>query len=399
MKNPSLRTHRRTLVVAPTPFFADRGCHVRIYEEVLLLQQLGMEVEVCTYHLGRDIPGVSVHRSLRVPWYRKLGPGPSWHKPYLDLLLLWCVLRAALRSKPDAIHGHLHEGALIGAVVGALLRIPSIADYQGSLTREISSYRFGDRFGVTRRLFRWMEGIINRLPDHIVTCTSEVQSDLVFRFGVPEDRTTVVPDGVGQGLFRDRDTRGRKALGLAPEARVIVFVGVLTAAQGIDLLVESMARVLTEEPDTHLLVVGYPREAQYQAAFERRGIVGRSTFLGRVDYLKLPDVLALADLAVTPKISNTEGNGKLYNYMACALPVVAFDNPVNRSVLQEDGLFAREETAEAFATRVLEALREPPQKLEELGLRLQRRAREGLSWENNRTVLDRLYRDLHSERR
>ena len=33
----------RVLVVAPTPFFGDRGCHIRIYEEVRGLAALGVD--------------------------------------------------------------------------------------------------------------------------------------------------------------------------------------------------------------------------------------------------------------------------------------------------------------------------------------------------------------------
>ena len=31
----------RIMMIAPTPFFADRGCHTRIYGEITALQRLG----------------------------------------------------------------------------------------------------------------------------------------------------------------------------------------------------------------------------------------------------------------------------------------------------------------------------------------------------------------------
>src|SRR4030095_11361156 len=69
----------RILMVAPTPFFADRGCHVRILGEAQALIELGNEVKICTYPLGRDVPGIPTERTLPVPWYRKLSAGPSVH--------------------------------------------------------------------------------------------------------------------------------------------------------------------------------------------------------------------------------------------------------------------------------------------------------------------------------
>ena len=56
----------RVLMVAPTPFFADRGCHVRILGEARALTQLGHQVKIVTYPLGRDMEGLDIHRTLPV---------------------------------------------------------------------------------------------------------------------------------------------------------------------------------------------------------------------------------------------------------------------------------------------------------------------------------------------
>ena len=73
---PLVRT-MKILMVAPTPFFADRGCHVRILLETNALTAMGHEVLISTYGLGRDLPGIDTVRTQRIPWYRKLAAGPS----------------------------------------------------------------------------------------------------------------------------------------------------------------------------------------------------------------------------------------------------------------------------------------------------------------------------------
>ena len=45
--------------------------------------------------------------------------------------------------------------------------------------------------------------------------------------------------------------------------------------------------------------------------------------------------LALGDIAAGPKLSATEGAGKLLNYMSIGLPTVAFDTPVSREYLAD----------------------------------------------------------------
>ena len=75
-------------------------------------------------------------------------------------------------------------------------------------------------------------------------------------------------------------------------------------------------------------------------------------FTGKVDYGDAPLLLSAADIAVTPKLSPTEANGKIFNYMACGLPVVAFDTPVNREALGDTGVYAAYGDARDLADRI-----------------------------------------------
>ena len=44
--------------------------------------------------------------------------------------------------RPQVIHAHLHEGALIGAVLSRLWRVPLVFDFQGSMTSEMVDHDF-----------------------------------------------------------------------------------------------------------------------------------------------------------------------------------------------------------------------------------------------------------------
>src|SRR5438045_2673655 len=109
-------------MLAPTSFFADYGCHVRILEEILSLQEAGHSVTVCAYHMGDEVAGINIKRSLDVPWHKGVQVGSSRHKLYFDAMLALKAAQVAWREKPDIIHAHLHEGALIGFPVKWLVR-------------------------------------------------------------------------------------------------------------------------------------------------------------------------------------------------------------------------------------------------------------------------------------
>ena len=139
--NSALPRHR-VLMIAPTSFFADYGCHVRIYEEARVLQKLGQQVTIVTYRNGKDVPGLDIRRTLPIPWRQEYEVGSSRHKLGFDLLLGLKMLQLLLTERFDVIHAHLHEGALIGLVLGRLFGLPVVFDFQGSLTEEMIDHQF-----------------------------------------------------------------------------------------------------------------------------------------------------------------------------------------------------------------------------------------------------------------
>ncbi len=338
------------LTIAPTSFFADYGCHVRIWEEAKTLKQLGHRVVMTTYHNGDDMPGLDIRRSWDVPWIKRAMVGSSRHKLYLDAALSWRTLRTALQIKPDIIHAHLHEGALIGAVVSKLLRIPLIFDYQGSLTGEMLDHGFLRRASALHGPMRLLERVINALPDAVITSSYNAAASLHRDWNVPRDRLYTVTDSVnterfrpfdGSAMWNEERQRLRAELGIPPDRRVVVYLGLLAPYQGTNKLLEAAQHVLAQQPNTHFLIMGYPDVTSYRALAEQLGVADHVTLPGRILYKDAHAYLALGDVAVAPKMSATEGAGKITNYLAMGLPVVAFDTPVSHEILGDVGMYAR----------------------------------------------------------
>lgn len=384
----------RILMIAPTPYFSDRGCHVRIFEEARALRSRGHEVHIVTYHLGRDVGGIPVTRIPRIPWYRKTEAGPSWHKPYLDVLLFFTALREARRFRPDILHAHLHEGAFIGAFLKPLTRVPLLFDCQGSLCGELLDHGFVRRGGFLHQGFAMLERWIVRKADVAVTSSTPTATALAREFPGLSAKLAPLPDGVDVETFRPlpRDAALRERYGIPADRRVIVYLGAMTEYQGVGLLLDALAGLAARRDDVHALLMGYPEEGYRQRAAEL-GLAGRVTFTGRIDYADAPRHLALGDIAVSPKLSATEANGKLLNYLACGLPCVVFDTPVNRELLGDVGVYAAYGDAGAL-TRRLEELLDGPERLAELAARSRDHALANHAWTARIGVLEKLYAEL-----
>ncbi|WP_223921908.1 glycosyltransferase family 4 protein [Geobacter sp. AOG2] len=329
------------MLLAPTPYFSDCGEHVRGYEEAKALIRCGHNVRMYTYHLGRDMPGVPTIRMPRIPWLRDLSTHVSWHNPYIDLFMSSQAFKFARTFRPHLIHAYGHEGAWIGGRLKKKLGIPLVFDYQGSLTGGMIEQGFIREGTLLHRFNSWLERRINvRSADLIIAGSGSVARNLIGQWGVAQERVVSLADGVDTTLFRPyQRNEVRTRLRLPLDAPLVVYLGALDRNQGIDTLLSAIVLLKSKGSPIRFLIMGFPEEGYRAKAFEL-GIEKMIIFTGKIDYAKAPLYLSAGDIAVSPKISLIEPNGKLLNYMACGLPTVAFDMPANRDLLGDAGVYA-----------------------------------------------------------
>ncbi|MCE5260171.1 MAG: glycosyltransferase family 4 protein [Chloroflexi bacterium] len=376
----------RVLMIAPTSFFADYGCHVRILEEARILQAKGCRVTICTYRTGQNVADVNILRTMSIPWRRDWEVGSSWHKIAYDILLFFCAFSAMFRYKPQIIHAHLHEGALIGMVLAKLWHIPLVFDFQGSLVNEMLDHKFIKTQGAAYRFFSGLEKYIDHKSSTIITSSDNAANILVNDFGCSYRQISCVPDCVNTAYFARRAeaeeiSRLKHMWGVPAGRTVIVYLGLLANYQGIPELLRAAKLILAKRQDVHFMIAGYPHVEVFSALAGELGIRSYTTFPGRIPYQDAPKLLAIGDIAVMPKLSKTEGAGKLLNYMSMGLPTVAFDTPVSHEYLAEYGRYAALGDSASLAAQ-LETLLDDPILREKLGSALRQRAIDHFSWEN-----------------
>ncbi len=377
----------RVLMIAPTSFFSDYGGHIRILEEMRALGQLGVEVAVVTYYMGNNVPGLDIRRTAPLPWRTDYEVGSSRHKIAFDAYLAAQSLKEVRRFRPDVIHGHMHEGALIGGVLARLARVPLVFDYQGSLTAEMVDHHFLNPKGPIYPLAYRVESFITRrLPHAILASSSQAIALLREQFAVEPERIHSLPDCAdsvrfdpARFPFGPADHPLRRELGIPDGKTVIGYLGLLTDYQGIPHLIESAVEMRDRGEDVHYLIMGYPNVDHYQSIARFRGVEHMVTFTGRIPFRDAPYYLRACDIAVAPKMSASEGSGKLLNYMAMGLPVVAYDTMVNREYLADLGVYANTGDVGAFTEATVSLVRDPERRTD-VGTKLRQRVVEEFSW-------------------
>lgn len=386
--------------IAPTSYFSDYGCHVRIYEETRALASLGYQSTIYTYGGGTS-PGPA--QIIRIPKFADDGAvkvGSQLKKAWLDPILLATASIRGVGKPVDLVHAHLHEGALIGKFVAMSRRVPMVFDFQGSLLAEMLDHGFIGRQSKLTPLISLVERSINRLPNKIVTSSTNARNLLIDSFGIAPDRVAAISDCVDTSAFMPRPTHpeNNRSMILSryriPNNRLIIgYLGLLADYQGIPHLIEAAAKVIQSFPGVHFLLMGYPGVETYKRMVSQKGIEDHVTFTGRISYFEAPQHLAATDIAVSPKLSETEGNGKLLNYMATGLPTVAFDGEVAREYLGENGRFAVPRDSDSLADNMLELLHNATARTTE-GKSLRRRAEANFSWDRGRSQLHNIYQEL-----
>lgn len=330
----------KILTIAATPFFSDRGCHVRIYNEAKYLQKLGAEVRLSTYHIGENIFGLDIVRVKGPRWYKKTSPGFSWGKIWLDLKLLFLVRREIKSFRPDAIHAHLYEGLAIGYLAKKLAfrgKIQIVFDLQGNFDEEFESYNKKNK--LARKLFFWLSGTIFKWADKIIVSSENVK--LPCR-GLT---STIVRDGIDLDLFKNPAKLSLKEKRKLDEikdwkegSKLLAYIGGLSDNKGVGELLKAFLRLNLKNKDWKLLIGGFGSdEEKYKKYIAENKLEGFVFFAGKVAYFALPHYLALSNAGIDPKSGSTESSGKLMNLMAAGLPIVCFDNEFNRARLREKG--------------------------------------------------------------
>ena len=387
----------KILVIAPTPFFADRGTHIRILEEALALEKRGHDVTIATYHIGKDIDpsiqtDIDVRRVRRLLfWYKKIEAGPDWQKILLDIMLIRKAFNLARTKKPDIIHGHLHEGVLIGWIVKKILfwrEIKLVADFHGSLTKEMISHSYLNG-GALKNLFFYIEKWIDNLGDAALTSSDENTVDIA-RFRSDKKIQTVL-DGANVSHYKISENKIdlRKKFGFPQDKIIVTYTGALAPNKGIQYLLESIPMVLKQCNNAYFVVAGFPAENVIKFIQDNQ-LENFVSIVSPLSYFDLPKILLASDIGIDPKDSSTmQASGKILQYMAAGLPVACFDRSNNREYLGEGGEYGKEISATGLAEAIISLVNDS-EKIQFMG-KLNKTQISRFSWEISAKQIEEVY--------
>jgi glycosyltransferase involved in cell wall biosynthesis len=308
----------------------------------------------------------------------------------LAMLAGWVkALRVARKTRATIVHAHwVIPGGVIGAAAAG--SIPLVISLHGS-----------DVFVAERHaLARWAARTAFGRARWVTSCSEDLRSRAI-RLGANAGRSTVIPYGVDGTRFRpdsEERRRGRRMLGIADNAPLVLAVGRLVKKKGFEYLIDAAAILRSRHANLRVAIAGEgDLDAALRARAREAGLGDQVKFLGVVSHQDVPSLLAAADVAVAPSVRDEAGNvdglpNTVMEIMASGTPLVT--TPAGGiATVATDGETARlvpERDVRALAAAIDELLQQPSLRAA-LGLRARALVCRDHSWERVAAQFETIY--------
>src|SRR5262249_40055809 len=144
---------------------------------------------------------------------------------------------------------------------------------------------------------------------------------------------------------------------------LVVYVGIMGPQDGIDHLVASIDYLVNEKgrKDTQFVLIGDgPSVPPMKARVAELGLNPYVRFTGSLYGAELRAYLATADVAVSPDPPNAFNHKvtmiKIFEYMACAIPVVLYDLEEGRRSSRGAAFYAKNGDPRDFGDKIADLL-------------------------------------------
>ena len=344
------------LVIAPQPFFQNRGTPIAVRLLVEELARLGHKVHLLVFHEGEEVElaGVQVHRIRALPGIKNIPPSLSWKKLVCDVFLFAKAARLLRQQRFDVVHA-VEESAFMAMVLHKIFGVPYIYDMDSSLAMQVA-----DKFALlkpVRPLLDFCERLAVRRSAGVVAVCKSLED---IAIGYAPDKLVVRLEDIsllGDGDSSDEMLRERYGI----SGPIMLYVGNLEGYQGIDLLLTSFRLARDQGCRGNLVIIGGTAAtiAHYRQKAEDLEIAEGTFFVGPRPVNLLGHFLAQADILLSPRIQGNNTPMKLYSYLDSGKVVLATDLPTHTQVLTEDFACLVNPARESMAAGMARLLADP----------------------------------------
>jgi len=240
------------------------------------------------------------------------------------------LTRKHLKSPYDVVHVHsVPDFEVFAALVPKLLGAKVILDIH-DIVPELYCNKF--RIGKDSMVFKLLvaaERISTAFSDHTII-SNDLWRNTLIRRSLAADKCTSILNYPDEELFHDRGgvRNGNQKV-------VLLYPGTLNAHQGLDLAIESFARIAEKVQNTEFHIYGDgPARPGLERLVSDLNLHGRVFLNEPVALDEIAGIMARADIGVIPKKNDSFGgeafSTKTLEFMSLGIPIIVSGTRIDR---------------------------------------------------------------------
>ncbi len=222
-------------------------------------------------------------------------------------------------------------------------RAPFVFEVRDLWPESITAVGMGKSTSPFMRALARMALFLYRSADQVVAVTPAIRDEIVKKSGIPEDRASVVLNGVDVDLFSPSANGNRqvkKALGLDGKF-VVSYIGTLGAAHGLMTMLEAAKALQPQFPQIEFLLVGEGADKANLVHSTTQMGLNNVRFLPLQPREKIPDIARASDVCLVllrkADVFTTVLPTKMLEFMASGRAVVLGVDGQARKILEDAG--------------------------------------------------------------
>ncbi len=313
------------------------GMNIYVVEAAIQMARAGVEIDIFTRATRSGLHDVSIADGVTVK-HLEAGPYEGISKEELPSQL--CALTSSMMHTIsrfpsdyyDVLHSHYWISGQLGWMISERTGIPLVHTMHTMAKVKNLALADGEISEPHTRIIG--ETQVVSASTALIANTDAEAASLVSLYDACPDNVFVVTPGVDLGRFTTGHGKAaaRKELDIAPDAKMITFVGRIQPHKGPEVLVRAVAELLSHSPFLRaklaLVIIG---GASGAGSHEPERLKALAKFLGVDDVIHfmppiaredLPNWYRASDLVAVPSYSESFGLVAL-EAQACGTPVIA----------------------------------------------------------------------------
>ena len=229
------------------------------------------------------------------------------------------------------------------------LGIPSIVKIDDAIYEKASGLK-----SIQRRVEKMISSRSLANASKILVSNEPTKEIMKSYYGVKDEKLSIVPNGVDLTFFYSKDKNPKK----------VVFSGVMYHHRGLDVLLDSIPKVIEKIPDAKIVLLGDgPEMKKLKELVNEKKLDENIEFKGWINRKDIPINLSDASIGIGPLKQTTVTENalpiKVLEYMASSLPILAKLGTLPDDVLKnnENGFFIENTTD--LSEKLIELLNNP----------------------------------------